>query len=238
MKEIPAHSPLRLASYNIRKCVGTDRRRDPDRVLEVVAGLGADVVALQEADLRLGARRSALDPERIEMRTGLRAVPMRHNDVSLGWHGNAVLLAPGIEAEEIAPLDLPGLEPRGALRIDLWRGPEALRLVAVHLGLRRRDRRRQMFAIRTALKALPEKPTAIAGDFNEWSLNRGMEPLDGAFDVHSPSASYHARWPVAPLDRIATSTELALQNAGVGETRLAKRASDHLPLWADIAAAS
>ncbi len=230
--------PLRLATYNIRKCIGTDRRRDPDRVLDVVADLRAEVVALQEADLRLGDRRAALHPERIEARTGLKAIPMRHNSVSLGWHGNAVLLAPGIEAEEVAPLDLPGFEPRGALRIDLWRGAQSLRLVAVHLGLRRRDRQRQLHAIRTALKDLSEKPTAIAGDFNEWSMIRGMEPLSDAFKVHAPSASYHARWPVAPLDRIATSADLTLKAAGVAETAKARRASDHLPLWAEIAAAS
>jgi len=43
---------LRLASYNIHKALGTDGRRDPGRVLEVVNALGADVVALQEADRR------------------------------------------------------------------------------------------------------------------------------------------------------------------------------------------
>ena len=50
---------LRIASYNIRKAKGLDRRRDPGRILRVLNGLDADVIALQEADRRLGARPSA-----------------------------------------------------------------------------------------------------------------------------------------------------------------------------------
>ena len=68
---LPPMTALRIASYNIRKCVGLDRRRDPERVLGVIAGLGADIVALQEADRRLGARPSTLDPARIGAVTGL-----------------------------------------------------------------------------------------------------------------------------------------------------------------------
>ena len=45
---------LRLASYNIQKAVGLDFRRDPGRILEVINGLGADIVALQEVDKRPG----------------------------------------------------------------------------------------------------------------------------------------------------------------------------------------
>ena len=37
---------MKLASYNIRKAVGRDRRRDPGRVIEVINSLGADVVVL------------------------------------------------------------------------------------------------------------------------------------------------------------------------------------------------
>ena len=229
---------VRLASYNIRKCVGTDRRRDPDRVLSVLAGLGADVVALQEADLRLGRRHAALDAGRIEEITGLRPVAMDHSAVSLGWHGNAVLVAEGIEVEAVGALPLPGLEPRGALQVDLRREEVPLRLVAVHLGLRRRDRSRQIAAILSALKALPPRPTVIAGDYNEWSPRRGLGGLQEGFTVHAPGATFHARMPVAPLDRIALSNTLRLHDAGVVETEVTRRASDHLPIWAEIGPAA
>ena len=56
---------LRIASYNIRKARGLDQRRAPERIIEVINMLGADVIALQEADLRLGPRPAALPPASI-----------------------------------------------------------------------------------------------------------------------------------------------------------------------------
>ena len=56
---------VKVASYNIRKGIGTDRRRRPARVLDVLNEIGADIIALQEADRRFGLRQSALPPELI-----------------------------------------------------------------------------------------------------------------------------------------------------------------------------
>ena len=49
------------ASYNIRKAICADRRRRPERILEIIAEFGPDVVALQEADRRFGPRNAAID---------------------------------------------------------------------------------------------------------------------------------------------------------------------------------
>ncbi len=51
---------LRLASYNIRKCLGLDLKRAPGRVMDVINGIDADIIVLQEADKRLGPRPAAL----------------------------------------------------------------------------------------------------------------------------------------------------------------------------------
>ncbi len=223
---------LRIASYNIRKARGLDQRRDPLRVLNVINGLNADVVALQEADLRLGARPAAIPHDLIACETDFEVVQIARNDVGLGWHGNAVLVRKGISVGEVAHLDLPGLEPRGAVRVGLG-GPFDVDLIATHLGLIRRHRLRQLGAI---LKQVTEdRPTVLIGDFNEWSTRRGMEPLEGRFEVHMPGLSFHARRRVASLDRIALSAGLALQHAGVEQGALARRASDHLPIWGDVA---
>lgn len=61
-----AMKSLRVASYNIRKAIGTDRRRSPERVLEVLGELDADVIALQEADRRFGVRSAAIPPWLLE----------------------------------------------------------------------------------------------------------------------------------------------------------------------------
>jgi endonuclease/exonuclease/phosphatase family metal-dependent hydrolase len=223
---------LRVASYNIRKCVGLDRRRDPDRVLGIIAELDADAVALQEVDRRLGERPATLERSRIEAVTGLVPVDLAANDVSLGWHGNAVLLHPEIRVAAVRRLDLPGLEPRGAVLIEATRNGRAFRLAAVHLGLTRAFRRRQLNAI---VKATDEAdmPTVILGDMNEWRNDRGLEPLEPHFTVHAPGLSFHAARPVAALDRIAVRG-MTLHDAGVHRSEASRLASDHLPVWADL----
>jgi endonuclease/exonuclease/phosphatase family metal-dependent hydrolase len=232
MTSITSPTTLRIASYNIRKARGLDQRRDPLRVLNVINALDADVVALQEADLRLGARPAAIPREMITQETDFEVAPISRGDVGLGWHGNAVLVRKGVSVRGVTHLDLPGLEPRGAVRLCLG-GPFELDLIATHLGLIRRHRLKQFEAI---LENVTDKrPTVLIGDFNEWSIRRGMEPLAGRFDVHLPGHSFHARRRIASLDRIALSAGLELRDAGVEEGALARRASDHLPIWGDIA---
>jgi endonuclease/exonuclease/phosphatase family metal-dependent hydrolase len=221
---------IRLASYNLRKCVGLDRRRDPQRSLDVINSLSADIVALQEADRRLGNRPAALPREIIAQNSDFMPLDLDETKVSLGWHGNALLLRKWLQASQIQRLALPGLEPRGAVIFVV----AELRIVAVHLGLIRRSRQQQMTAIINALFQMPKMPTVIMGDFNEWSPSRGMAPFQNDFTVHAPGLSYHASRPMARLDRFAISHSLQLKSAGVLQSVQAKRASDHLPIWADL----
>lgn len=219
---------LRVASYNIRKAIGLDRRRDPMRILNVLNGLDADVIALQEVDLRLGARPSALCRNMIASETDFEVVPVARNDVSLGWHGNAVLVRRGLAYGSVTHIDLPGLEPRGAVRVDL----AEFSIVATHLGLMRRNRVGQLRAIAKAVAGRDR--VVVAGDFNEWSPHKGLEVL-ADFNVHAPGHSFHAARPIAALDRIAVSRGMTVRDAGVVQGGLARHASDHLPIWAQIA---
>ena len=225
---------MRIASYNIRKAVGLDWRRDPLRIIRVLAALDADVVALQEADKRLGARPSVLPPDALFDQTGLRVLRVT-NGPSSGWHGNALLVREGWRVSATERLSLPGIEPRGALLADL-EGPGArLTLVGTHLGLRRACRQLQLAHLLEELTAKTDR-AVIAGDFNEWSPRIGFDILDHAFDVVSPGRSFHASRPVAPLDRFAVGRGLRVAGAGVFAEGEARRASDHLPVWMDIEA--
>lgn len=224
---------FRVVTWNIRKAIGLDRRRDPARVLSVIADMNADIVALQEADRRLGNRPSALPREVVQEATGL--VPVDpDNGPSLGWHGNALLVSPAFTVEAVHRMDLPGLEPRGALAADLHCGETKLRIAATHLGLVRRFRLRQISSLLDTLDAQDSRPTLIAGDFNEWSRTTGLELLEERFEVHAPGHSYHASRPMAHLDRIAICRNLRLCDAGVIDAGTARNASDHLPVWAEI----
>jgi endonuclease/exonuclease/phosphatase family metal-dependent hydrolase len=223
---------LRLASYNIRKAKGVDGRYDPGRIVDILANLDADVVAVQEADFRWRGRPGALSPDMITQHTDYVLVPVATQGESLGWHGNAVLVRRGSIVTGVARLTLPGLEPRGALRIDLDAGGP-FSVIATHLGLTRFHRQRQLAAISAAV-ASDGRPTAILGDFNEWSPTRGLDPLRAAFAVHAPGKSFHAAMPMAALDRIALSRGIELTDGGVVQTQQSLKASDHLPIWGDV----
>ena len=96
---------LKVASYNIRKAVGLDWRRRPERVLSVLVEIDADIIALQEVDRRFGSRIAALDPEMIEAETGYRAIRFSDRPQSLGHHGNVILARRSIEIAGARPRD-------------------------------------------------------------------------------------------------------------------------------------
>jgi endonuclease/exonuclease/phosphatase family metal-dependent hydrolase len=223
---------LKIATWNIRAGLGTDLRRDAVRVLDGIAALGADLVALQEADFRTGQRPSALPREVIRDRTGLEPLSLGRNAASLGWHGNAVLVRPEFHLVGLDRLDLPGIEPRGAVIADLD-GPVALRLVAVHLGLLRASRRRQLDAIREAVLRHPPRPTVILGDFNEYSQRVGLGRLVRSFRLMTPVPTFPSRLPRLALDRMAHSHDMLLEPLPLHRQK-GTQPSDHLPLLAAL----
>jgi len=225
---------IRIASYNLQKCVGLDLRRRPDRVLNVIADLAAQVVVLQEADKRLAPRMAALPHEMAEAE-GWQVVEFGQPGGSLGWHGNAMLLRPGLRVIETQHIELPGLEPRGAVRADLDTDLGPLRVVGLHLGLVRRYRLLQVAAIMRALARLAPCPTVLAGDFNDWRGGAALDAAAKGVGFVTTGPSFPAPRPVARLDRLALSPDLEALATGVHRARPARVASDHLPVWADVA---
>ena len=227
---------LRLASYNIRKAIGTDRRRRPERVIEVLNELDADVVALQEADRRFGPRVSALPAHLLEEHSDLKPVPFGARENALGWHGNAILVRKSIRIGEHVMLHLPSLEPRGAVLAELEAKGRQIRVVGMHLDLSGLWRRQQAHTI---LKHVAERhadiPTALMGDLNEWSARSGCLRDFGAHHVFAETGrSYHSGNPIARLDRIMVSRNIRIKAAGVHRSANARTASDHLPVWAEV----
>ncbi len=226
---------VRIASYNMRKAIGLDRRRDPARTLAVLDEVGADVVALQECDRRFGERASALSDGAL-IKAGWEPVPLARRPHSLGWHGNALLVRPGVRVVDARGLDLPTLEPRGAVLADLEVDGRPLRVVGMHLDLSGLWRRRQLRAILAAVHHEERDGGAavMLGDMNQWS-DRGCLTEFGPHHRLVPiGPSFHARRPVASLDRIVVTGAVEVSGADVHRSALARRASDHLPVWADL----
>ncbi|MCL3881067.1 endonuclease/exonuclease/phosphatase family protein [Marivita sp. GX14005] len=223
---------MRIVSYNIRKAVGLDWKRDPYRIIRVLSDLDADVVALQEADKRLGVRPAVLPEALLYEQTGLRILDVIDGPSS-GWHGNALLVRDGWTVHDAERLTLPGIEPRGAVVADLT-GPDGdVTVVGTHLGLRRGCRQLQLAHLRETIADRAPR-TIIAGDMNEWSPRIGFDLIEKEFDLIAPGPSFHASRLLAPLDRFALGKGLGLRDSGVVLGGEARRASDHLPIWADI----
>ncbi|MEY8831307.1 endonuclease/exonuclease/phosphatase family protein [Sedimentitalea sp. XS_ASV28] len=229
----PAH--LRLASYNIQKCVGLDLRRQPRRILQVLDGLGAEIVVLQEADKRLPPRPAAL-PHFVLNEAGWHIADLGGAG-SLGWHGNAIIWrGTRIGLTALGQMTLPGLEPRGAVRVEFETPLGQLRVVGLHLGLIGQYRRRQVQHLAELTSGLHEMRTVWAGDFNEWSRLPVLDQCAPKMRFLPPRPSFPSPRPVGPLDRIALSRGLVAARHGVYDERPAHIASDHLPIWVDLAA--
>jgi endonuclease/exonuclease/phosphatase family metal-dependent hydrolase len=95
-----------------------------------------------------------------------------------------------------------------------------------------------MRSILEAIDRRPHKmPTVLMGDTNEWRTEAGcLRDLNGVFQIAPTGPSFHARHPVAQLDRIIVHKDLNIEAAGVHMSPAARRASDHLPIWARVSA--
>jgi endonuclease/exonuclease/phosphatase family metal-dependent hydrolase len=62
-----------------------------------------------------------------------------------------------------------------------------------------------------------------------------LHELNGSYRVAPTGPSFHSRRPIASLDRIIVDQSLAIEAAGVHASSEARRASDHLPIWARVA---
>lgn len=225
-----------IASYNIHKGVGLDRRFDPARIVSVLREIDADVIALQEANQRFGDRQCLLDLAMLERECGLIPVPTARADREHGWHGNIILFRGGT-VTAARYLDLPGIEPRGALVIDLTLPGGPLRMIAAHLGLLRYSRARQVEMLLHEAQTDDQRPTLLLGDLNEWRLGKrsalqGLAPHFGP--LHATVPSFPSRFPLLALDRVLAKPHNLIAGVDLHDTPLARIASDHLPIKARI----
>lgn len=211
-----------------------DRRRDPERIVAVLRELHADVIVLQEADRRIGAREAVL-PRALLDDSPWRVAHVAKRAQSMGWHGNAILVRRDIEIAECHALDLPTIEPRGAACAVLLHGEKRFRVIGTHLdlsGLRRRHQVRSLLRFGAEHGAMP---AVILGDFNQWGhLTGAMREFASDWGQIAPGPSYPSRRPVARLDRIVHCGGWKCHAAHVHHSALAAAASDHLPIYADL----
>jgi phospholipase D1/2 len=225
---------LTVATWNIHGAVGGDGRYAPGRVVDVLGELNADLVALQEVASAQAHECFLTD---LGSATGYHVAsgPLLQQHGS--DFGNAVLSRYAFKT--IAHLDLAvdDYEPRGALDVCIEIGTRpALRVLATHLGLRPGERREQVRRLLAAVEREIPHPTLLMGDLNEWYLwGRPLRWLHTHFrEVPAAPPTFPARRPVLALDRIWVSPAGRLRRLACHASPLARIASDHLPLTAEV----
>jgi endonuclease/exonuclease/phosphatase family metal-dependent hydrolase len=241
--QTPRTATMRLLSYNIHKGIGgSDRRYRIERIIDVIAAEEPDLICLQEVDHNLRRSRFHDQPrllaERLRAEAHLYQLNVRHKD---GGYGNLILSRWPFRTHHHVSLRHKKRKPRGAQLavIETPLGP--LHLVNWHLGLGEKERRWQVnHLLRHRLfQESAHLPTLIAGDYNDWrNTLAGQAFADHRFEqATAPSRrfrSFPAFLALAALDKLFFRGEIHVQQARVVRTRLARRASDHLPLVCDF----
>lgn len=226
-------TPLTVASYNIHRGVGLDRRLDLDRIAGVVAETHADVVGLQEV-IRGNGSAGADQAAYLASRLGMDIVMGETRAHGGGTYGNAVLTRLPIKGSARCDLSCGIREPRGCLRVDLAVGDRVLHVFVVHLGLAFRERREQVELLGGFIRASAELegPRVLLGDFNEWHrgpVTRGLR-REFSSPMRRMRRTHPAMFPLFALDRIYWDVELEGVAFHVHRSRIARVASDHLPV--------
>jgi endonuclease/exonuclease/phosphatase family metal-dependent hydrolase len=220
---------LRIASYNVHGCVGTDGRKDAARIADVIAEMGCDTIGLQEVDYRL---------DYIGRRLGMQVVPgitlVKHD----GPFGNALLTTRKVLEVRQLSLGYGRREPRSALDVDLEVAGERVRVIVTHLGLFAAERRWQVRKLLEMVRDTEER-LVVLGDINEWfPFSRPLRWFNRLLGRSVSERSFPSRWPLFALDRVWVRPRPALLALKAHRSPLAARASDHLPVKAIVATRS
>lgn len=229
---------MRIVTYNIHKGRGMDGRISIKRIVDVLAELDADIVALQEVFSVSDSHQGQVETiaEKLDMYPAFGCT--RHHQGRP--YGNAILTRWPILLWRDLNISWGPREKRGCIRADVKTPRGILHVYNIHMGTRYFERRHQ---VRTFLssKQLHEDlvgTRVLVGDFNEWikglttrMLSEKFESLNLALHI-GKRRSYPGFLPLLHLDHIYFERPLHVEKAELIRTRLARVASDHLPLAA------
>ncbi len=242
----------RIVTYNVRRCVGNDRRLDVARVADVLAALEPDIVAMQELDVGR-ARTGGVDQahqiaERLDMACHFHAALKVEEEL----YGDALLTAYPERLVQVGPL--PGhpmtrlLEPRGALWVEVDIDGVAVQVINTHLGLVPKEQQIQAEHLAGPTWLGHPRCTGariLLGDFNATAtsvvyrtLTRTLTPARRLAPRQTPTATFPSRLPVLRIDHLFVSSEITVRDVFAPYDPKSRVASDHLPLVMDFEAAA
>jgi endonuclease/exonuclease/phosphatase family metal-dependent hydrolase len=234
---------VKLLSYNIHKGVGgRDRVYSLERICRVIEEERPDLICLQE--VTRNARRTHYhdQPRLLAKHFNARAACFQLNvHYRNGGYGNLLLSRWPLHLRHHVSLRLGRRKPRGAQLVVVETPEGPLHLTNWHLGLAEKERHWQVKHLlhHPLFRASLHLPTLIVGDYNDWRNTLARGPFaEHAFEqVTGPPSrfrSFPAFLSVLALDKAFHNGGIVIRHAHVIRTRLARWASDHLPLVLDF----
>ena len=222
---------VRVATYNIHKGRGLDGRVDIQRILEVLRRIDADVIGVQEIYEE--------QAEHVARQLRMRLVTGTTVHRPAGPCGNAILTRLPLQGVATFDLSVEAREARGGIRVDLDVRGRTVHVVNVHLGLRQRERATQVkWLVERHILGSGESerpgPRIVVGDLNEWFPGRVGRTLRREFTSLRARRTHPALLPLWALDRIYWDHAFQGRSLRVHRSRMARVASDHLPLVATL----
>jgi endonuclease/exonuclease/phosphatase family metal-dependent hydrolase len=236
---------VKIATYNIHKCVGMDRKYSPERIVEVLKEIDADVIGMQEVLCHSHINKRDHQAEFIAEAMEMEFCLGDNRKINGGDYGNVILSRFPIRNHTNHDISITKYEPRGCLQaeIDLDGGLSSIHFINLHMGTSFFERRQQVHKI-LAEHVLHQPELAgrriIAGDFNEWINGVTTRLFRSSFQTVDPklhlgtTRTFPGILPMVHLDHVYFDDSFSLKGAFLHRSKTSLVASDHLPIVAEF----
>ncbi len=241
---------IKIATYNIHRAIGIDRKFAPDRIVKILDTLDADVVLLQEVDEGVPRSNELNLAKVLAEECDYPYFALSHNvTLKKGHYGNATLSRFPIIKQSNIDLTIDDKKKRGCQHTTLQISDskteyQYLEVFNLHLGLSAKERQKQagkLFKSKEFTKIDIQQPCIIGGDFNDWrSMLRALFIIGKDFKCATDRNNFRGNEtamktfpsfaPRGGLDRIYYRGKITCKSATTTKMNLAKVASDHLPI--------
>ena len=217
------YKSVRVMSYNVRHCSGTDDTVDIPRTAKVIRAQEPDVVAVQELD-------SCASRSNNEFQLKLLAANSRMSyyyfaqAIPYDGGGYGVGIMSKEKAKSVRKVPLPGTEKRVLLMVEF----EDYVLACTHFDLEESMRMESVPIVREEMKRW-NKPFILSGDWNDYPDSQFLAALKEILNIHNAAYTFPSSKPTGCIDYIATDKTFPVvcADSWVSEN---DHESDHRPL--------
>jgi len=247
---LPLHEKdtLRIMTYNVHGCVGMDGRLSARRIAKVISQYEPDVVALQELDVgraRSGGHDQAmLIAERLNMEHHFHA----SMQIAEEQFGDAILSSYPMRLIKKGKLSrqprFSFMESRGAIWVEIDFHGTSLQIINTHLGLNKKERllhTKELLGEQWLQNSQSKGPVILCGDFNAFPGSKVLNLFQNTLvNVQKQAgwiryrSTWFGRFPFVCLDYIFVAPDFEVSQVEIGDSILARLASDHRPLLTEI----